>query len=115
MQPRTFPALKLEEAWHQFIPTAMTGSRLAPGMTAVELGRRLVAGTWQIVSIGHMKVDCHSTKRPGIAQSLMDSGQVEQAHSSGTVILSTNKTVALGWFCDIVDSRSLQRIAGALR
>lgn len=49
-------ALKLEEAWHLFIPRDEWGDRLKPGMLAVDLGAAPGGWTWQLVRRG-MRVE----------------------------------------------------------
>src|SRR5690606_30885122 len=72
--------LKLEEAWHHFIPREEWDSRLAPGMTAVDLGAAPGGWTWQLVN-RHMKVT--AVDNGPMARSLMDSGQVEHVQADG--------------------------------
>jgi len=53
--PREAPSrstLKLEEAWHHFIPRAEWDARLAAGMTAVDLGAAPGGWTWQLLRRG---------------------------------------------------------------
>ncbi len=90
--------LKLEEAWHHFIPAAEWDERLAPGMRAVDLGAAPGGWTWQLVrrSIFVEAVD----NGPMDAQ-LMESGLVEHMLSDGFVY-EPRKPV--DWLvCDIVD------------
>ncbi|MFZ5723225.1 MAG: 23S rRNA (cytidine(2498)-2'-O)-methyltransferase RlmM [Pseudomonadota bacterium] len=49
-------ALKLEEAWHLFIPRAEWGTRLVPGRTAVDLGAAPGGWTWLLARRG-MRVE----------------------------------------------------------
>lgn len=49
-------ALKLEEAWHLFIPREQWGERLKPGMLAVDLGAAPGGWTWQLTRRG-MRVE----------------------------------------------------------
>merc|ERR1711965_584228 len=75
--------LKLEEAWHHFIPRDDWDVRLKAGMTAVGLGAAPGGWTWQLVN------------------RLMDSGQVEHVQADG-YMYKPKRTV--DWMvCDIVD------------
>ncbi|MFZ5756666.1 MAG: 23S rRNA (cytidine(2498)-2'-O)-methyltransferase RlmM [Pseudomonadota bacterium] len=49
-------ALKLEEAWHLFIPRQEWATRLGPGRTAVDLGAAPGGWTWQMIRRG-MRVE----------------------------------------------------------
>lgn len=99
--PRDAPSrstLKLEEAWHHFIPRDEWDSRLAPGMTAVDLGAAPGGWTWQMVN-RHMKVI--AVDNGPMAKSLMDSGQVQHEEADGYVYKPTKP---VQWMvCDIVD------------
>jgi len=99
--PREAPSrstLKLEEAWHQFIPRAAWDLRLAPGMTAVDLGAAPGGWTWQLVS-RHMKVT--AVDNGPMAPSLMDSGLVEHVRADGFVFRPRRP---VDWMvCDIVE------------
>ncbi|WP_349616992.1 23S rRNA (cytidine(2498)-2'-O)-methyltransferase RlmM [Azotobacter salinestris] len=99
--PREAPSrstLKLEEAWHQFIPREAWDLRLAPGMTAVDLGAAPGGWTWQLVN-RHMKVI--AVDNGPMAQSLMDSGLVEHVRADGFVFRPRRP---VDWMvCDIVE------------
>lgn len=99
--PREAPSrstLKLEEAWHHFIPREEWDSRLAPGMTAVDLGAAPGGWTWQLVN-RHMKVT--AVDNGPMARSLMDSGQVEHVQADGYLFKPARP---VQWMvCDIVD------------
>lgn len=99
--PRDAPSrstLKLEEAWHHFIPRDDWDARLAPGMTAVDLGAAPGGWTWQLVN-RHIKVT--AVDNGPMARSLMDSGQVEHIEADG-YLFKPKKPV--NWMvCDIVD------------
>ncbi|GAB3483516.1 23S rRNA (cytidine(2498)-2'-O)-methyltransferase RlmM [Azotobacter salinestris] len=99
--PREAPSrstLKLEEAWHQFIPREAWDLRLAPGMTAVDLGAAPGGWTWQLVN-RHMKV--MAVDNGPMAQSLMDSGLVEHVRADGFVFRPRRP---VDWMvCDIVE------------
>ncbi|MFC0710668.1 23S rRNA (cytidine(2498)-2'-O)-methyltransferase RlmM [Azorhizophilus paspali] len=99
--PREAPSrstLKLEEAWHQFIPREAWDLRLAPGMSAVDLGAAPGGWTWQLVN-RHMKVI--AVDNGPMAQSLMDSGLVEHVRADGFVFRPRRP---VDWMvCDIVE------------
>ncbi|WP_240776059.1 23S rRNA (cytidine(2498)-2'-O)-methyltransferase RlmM [Nitrincola schmidtii] len=65
--------LKLEEAWHWFIPQAEWSERLGGGKTAVDLGAAPGGWTWQLVKQGMFVT---SVDNGPMAESLMDTGQV---------------------------------------
>src|SRR5690606_20760343 len=112
--PREAPSrstLKLEEAWHHFIPREQWDSRLAPGMTAVDLGAAPGGWTWQLVN-RHMKVT--AVDNGPMARSLMDSGQVEHVQADGYLFKPARP---VQWMvCDIVDkpARSSALLARSL-
>ncbi|TRX74363.1 23S rRNA (cytidine(2498)-2'-O)-methyltransferase RlmM [Pseudomonas mangiferae] len=99
--PREAPSrstLKLEEAWHQFVPREEWDTRLAPAMTAVDLGAAPGGWTWQLVN-RHMKVIAvdNGPMDPG----LMDSGLVEHQRADGFVFRPRRP---VDWMvCDIVE------------
>ncbi|MFC0665690.1 23S rRNA (cytidine(2498)-2'-O)-methyltransferase RlmM [Azotobacter chroococcum] len=99
--PREAPSrstLKLEEAWHQFIPREAWDLRLAPGMTAVDLGAAPGGWTWQLVN-RHMKVT--AVDNGPMAPSLMDSGLVGHVRADGFVFRPRRP---VDWMvCDIVE------------
>ncbi len=99
--PREAPSrstLKLEEAWHQFIPRQDWDLRLAPGMTAVDLGAAPGGWTWQLVN-RHIKVT--AVDNGPMAPSLMDSGLVEHIRADGFVFRPRKP---VDWMvCDIVE------------
>lgn len=99
--PREAPSrstLKLEEAWHQFIPREEWDLRLAPGMTAVDLGAAPGGWTWQLVN-RHMKVA--AVDNGPMARTLMDSGLVEHVRADGFVFRPRRP---VDWMvCDIVE------------
>ncbi|MCW2481519.1 23S rRNA (cytidine(2498)-2'-O)-methyltransferase RlmM [Candidatus Symbiopectobacterium sp. NZEC135] len=65
--------LKLEEAFHVFIPADEWDERLASGMFAVDLGACPGGWTYQLVKRSMM---VHAVDNGTMAQSLMDTGQV---------------------------------------
>ncbi|MEO4049272.1 23S rRNA (cytidine(2498)-2'-O)-methyltransferase RlmM [Pseudomonas sp. CAU 1711] len=99
--PREAPSrstLKLEEAWHHFIPRAEWDARLAAGMTAVDLGAAPGGWTWQLVnrSLKVIAVD-----NGPMAESLMYSGLVEHQRADGFTFRPRRP---VDWMvCDIVE------------
>lgn len=99
--PRQAPSrstLKLEEAWHQFIPRTDWNTRLAPGMSAVDLGAAPGGWTWQLVN-RHMRVT--AVDNGPMNAELMDSGLVEHLRADG---FSFRPKKPVHWMvCDIVE------------
>lgn len=99
--PREAPSrstLKLEEAWHFFIPRQEWDIRLAPSMTAIDLGAAPGGWTWQLVK-RHMYVT--AIDNGPMQPALMDSGQVKHIQADGFTY-KPNK--AVNWMvCDIVE------------
>ncbi|MBH2036234.1 MAG: 23S rRNA (cytidine(2498)-2'-O)-methyltransferase RlmM [Pseudomonadales bacterium] len=99
--PREAPSrstLKLEEAWHQFIPRDQWDERLAAGMTAVDLGAAPGGWTWQLVN-RHMQVI--AIDNGPMAESLMDTGLVEHLQADG---FTFKPRKPVDWMvCDIVE------------
>ncbi|MGV8844517.1 MAG: 23S rRNA (cytidine(2498)-2'-O)-methyltransferase RlmM [Pseudomonas sp.] len=99
--PREAPSrstLKLEEAWHHFIPRDQWETRLAPAMTAVDLGAAPGGWTWQLVR-RHMRVI--AVDNGAMDEALMDSGLVEHLKADG-FLFKPRKPV--DWMvCDIVE------------
>lgn len=102
--PRQAPSratLKLEEAWHQFIPKKDWDKRLAPSMRAVDLGAAPGGWTWQLVN-RHMFVD--AVDNGPMAEPLMESGQVTHRRVDG---FAYKPTKSVDWLvCDIADKPS---------
>ncbi|MDO3385431.1 23S rRNA (cytidine(2498)-2'-O)-methyltransferase RlmM [Gilvimarinus sp. SDUM040013] len=100
-QPSQAPSratLKLEEAWHHFIPAHEWEERLAGGMRGVDLGAAPGGWTWQLVNRG-MFVD--AVDNGPMAESLMDTGQVTH-HAMDGFVFEPKKSVH--WLvCDIAD------------
>ncbi|MDQ2075239.1 23S rRNA (cytidine(2498)-2'-O)-methyltransferase RlmM [Marinimicrobium sp. ABcell2] len=100
-QPKGAPSratLKLEEAWHHFIPAQEWDFRLANGMHAVDLGAAPGGWTWQLVRRG-MFVD--AVDNGPMAKELMDSGLVTHQRVDG-FLYRPEKPVH--WLvCDIAD------------
>lgn len=72
--------LKLEEAFHVFIPHDEWEERLASGMKAVDLGACPGGWTYQLVKRSMM---VHAVDNGPMAQSLMDTGQVRHHRLDG--------------------------------
>ncbi|UYZ85476.1 23S rRNA (cytidine(2498)-2'-O)-methyltransferase RlmM [Entomomonas sp. E2T0] len=99
--PREAPSrstLKLEEAWHQFIPSKEWDSRLAPAMKAVDLGAAPGGWTWQLIK-RHMYVA--AIDNGPMQQQLMETGQVEHIRADG---FTYQPRKPVNWMvCDIVE------------
>lgn len=99
--PREAPSratLKLEEAWHQFVPRKQWDERLAPSMTAVDLGAAPGGWTWQLVN---KSMFVEAVDNGPMAESLMESGQVRH-HVMDGFLYQPAKPV--NWLvCDIAD------------
>src|SRR5690625_7660960 len=83
-QPKGAPSratLKLEEAWHYFIPADEWDQRLANGMHAVDLGAAPGGWTWQLVQRGMFVGAVDSGP---MAQELMGTGLV--THQGGAEV-----------------------------
>ena len=90
--------LKLEEAWHQFIPRDDWDERLAPAMTAVDLGAAPGGWTWQLVN-RHIRVI--AVDNGPMAESLMESGLVVHTQADG---FTFKPQKPVDWMvCDIVE------------
>ncbi|MBI2380893.1 MAG: 23S rRNA (cytidine(2498)-2'-O)-methyltransferase RlmM [Gammaproteobacteria bacterium] len=72
--------LKLEEAWHQFIPAADWDELLAGGMKAVDLGAAPGGWTWQLVK---RSMFVTAIDNGPMDKGLMDGGQVEHLRVDG--------------------------------
>jgi 23S rRNA (cytidine2498-2'-O)-methyltransferase len=99
--PKSAPSratLKLEEAWHHFIPAEKWDDLLAPGMQAVDLGAAPGGWTWQLVQ---RSIYVQAIDNGPMDAELMDSGLVTHIKSDG-FIFEPKKPV--DWLvCDIVD------------
>jgi 23S rRNA (cytidine2498-2'-O)-methyltransferase len=99
--PRRAPSrstLKLEEAWHHFIPREEWDKRLAPDMTSVDLGASPGGWTWQLVN-REMRVMAIDNGPMDV--DLMDSGLVEHYRADG---FSFRPRQTVDWMvCDIVE------------
>lgn len=99
--PREAPSrstLKLEEAWHHFIPREQWDRRLAPGMTAVDLGAAPGGWTWQLVN---REIRVTAVDNGPMAESLMYSGFVVHQRADGFTFRPRHP---VHWMvCDIVE------------
>ncbi|MDF3936207.1 23S rRNA (cytidine(2498)-2'-O)-methyltransferase RlmM [Pseudomonas citronellolis] len=99
--PREAPSrstLKLEEAWHHFIPRAEWDKRLAPNMLSVDLGAAPGGWTWQLVN-REMRVI--AVDNGPMAENLIYSGLVDHQRADG-YLFRPRQTV--DWMvCDIVE------------
>ncbi|MBY4677818.1 23S rRNA (cytidine(2498)-2'-O)-methyltransferase RlmM [Marinobacterium sp. CAU 1594] len=90
--------LKLEEAWHWFLPSAEWERRLAAGGTAVDLGAAPGGWTWQLVRRGMFVT---AVDNGPMNDDLMATGQVEHCREDG-YLYRPDKPV--DWMvCDMVD------------
>ncbi|STS84800.1 RNA 2'-O-ribose methyltransferase mtfA [Klebsiella pneumoniae] len=93
--------LKLEEAFHVFIPADEWDERLANGMYAVDLGACPGGWTYQLVK-RNMWVS--SVDNGPMAQSLMDTGQVTWLREDGFRYRPNRNNIS--WMvCDMVENR----------
>ena len=90
--------LKLEEAWHWFIPRDQWDERLAVAMHAVDLGAAPGGWTWQLVNRGML---VQAVDNGPMNAELMDSGQVAHLREDG--FLFRPKKPEDWMVCDIVD------------
>ncbi|MET1076440.1 MAG: 23S rRNA (cytidine(2498)-2'-O)-methyltransferase RlmM [Pseudomonas sp.] len=99
--PRAAPSrstLKLEEAWHHFIPREEWDERLAAGMTSVDLGAAPGGWTWQLVN---REMLVTAIDNGPMAESLMDTGLVEHLQADG---FTYKPRRPVDWMvCDIVE------------
>jgi 23S rRNA (cytidine2498-2'-O)-methyltransferase len=99
--PREAPSratLKLEEAWHHFIPAEEWDTRLASGMRSVDLGAAPGGWTWQLVQRG-MYVE--AVDNGPMDKALLETGQVLHILTDG--FLYEPKKPVQWLVCDIVD------------
>lgn len=91
--------LKLEEAFHVFIPHDEWDERLANGMHAVDLGACPGGWTYQLVK---RNMWVYSVDNGPMAQSLMDTGQVTWLREDGFKYRPTRSNIS--WMvCDMVE------------
>jgi len=99
--PRDAPSrstLKLEEAWHHFIPRDQWDERLHSDMTGVDLGAAPGGWTWQLVNRGMLVT---AIDNGPMAESLMDTGLVQHLMADGFIY--TPKQPVDWMVCDIVE------------
>ena len=99
--PREAPSrstLKLEEAWHQFIPREEWDTRLSEDMTGVDLGASPGGWTYQLVKRGMLVT---AIDNGPMAESLMDTGLVQHLMVDG--FTWTPKQPVDWMVCDIVE------------
>ncbi len=90
--------LKLEEAWHEFVPRDQWDTRLAEGMQAADLGAAPGGWTWQLVQRG---MQVYAIDNGPMDLGLMATGLVEHLREDGFVWAPPMR---LDWLvCDIVD------------
>ncbi|MCX8956860.1 23S rRNA (cytidine(2498)-2'-O)-methyltransferase RlmM [Erwinia psidii] len=91
--------LKLEEAFHVFIPADEWDERLGSGMYAVDLGACPGGWTWQLVKRSMM---VHAIDNGPMDPALMDSGQVFHHREDGFKYRPTRSNIY--WLvCDMVE------------
>lgn len=94
--------LKLEEAFHVFIPKEEWDTRLASGMWAVDLGACPGGWTYQLVK---RSMFVHAVDNGAMADSLMDTGQVKHHMEDGFKFEPARKNVT--WLvCDMIEKPS---------
>lgn len=90
--------LKLEEAWHEFVPRDQWEARIAEGMQAADLGAAPGGWTWQLV---HRGMHVYAIDNGPMDKGLMATGMVEHLREDGFV---WTPPMRLDWLvCDIVD------------
>lgn len=93
--------LKLEEAWHEFVPRDEWEERLGEGMQAADLGAAPGGWTWQLVQRG---MHVYAIDNGPMDRGLMATGMVEHLREDGFVWAPPGR---LDWLvCDIVDQPS---------
>ncbi|MBU2322767.1 MAG: 23S rRNA (cytidine(2498)-2'-O)-methyltransferase RlmM [Gammaproteobacteria bacterium] len=99
--PREAPSrstLKLEEAWHTFIPREQWDERLSSEMTGVDLGAAPGGWTYQLVKRGMLVT---AIDNGPMAESLMDTGLVQHLMVDG---FTWKPKQPVDWLvCDIVE------------
>jgi len=102
--PRAAPsrsALKLAEAIEEFIEEKDRAKRLAPGMTAVDLGASPGGWTWQLVQRGLMVT---AVDNGPMDEKLLETGQVKHRRDDG---FHFRPSEPADWMvCDMVESPS---------
>ena len=102
--PRGAPSrstLKLAEAIAEFLPETERAKRMAPGMTAVDLGASPGGWTWQLVQRGLMVT---AVDNGPMDPALLESGQVKHRRTDGFGFVPAEP---VDWMvCDVVESPS---------
>ncbi len=94
--------LKLEEAFHVFIPKDQWDQRLASGMWGVDLGACPGGWTYQLVK---RSMFVHSVDNGMMADSLMETGQVKHHQEDGFKFEPARKNIT--WLvCDMIEKPS---------
>jgi 23S rRNA (cytidine2498-2'-O)-methyltransferase len=93
--------LKLEEAWHWFVPKADWQDKIESGRTAVDLGAAPGGWTWQLVN---RNMFVTAVDNGPMSQELMDSGQVDHRREDAFTF-KPNKPVDM-LVCDVVEKPS---------
>lgn len=102
--------LKLEEAFHVFIPADEWDERLANGMWAVDLGACPGGWTYQLVK---RNMWVYSVDNGPMAQSLMDTGQVTWLREDGFKFRPTRSNIS-GWYAIWLKTGESSGIDGAV-
>ena len=90
--------LKLEEAWHEFIPRSEWETRLTQGMQAADLGAAPGGWTWQLIKRG---MHVYAIDNGPMQSDLLNTGLVEHLRADG---FAWEPPYRLDWLvCDIVD------------
>ena len=93
--------LKLAEAFMEFIPEREQATRLAPGMTAVDLGAAPGGWTWQLVQ---REMSVIAVDNGAMDPRLLETGQVKHRRTDG---FHFQPSEAYDWMvCDMVESPS---------
>ncbi len=99
--PKSAPSrstLKLEEAWHWFIPRSQWDERLAHGSTAVDLGAAPGGWTWQLV---RRSMFVTAVDNGPMSHDLMETGQVRHVQEDAYQFVPERPVQMM--VCDVVD------------
>lgn len=99
--PKTAPSrstLKLEEAWHWFIPRNDWDKRIPHGSTAVDLGAAPGGWTWQLVQ---RSLFVTAVDNGPMQEALMESGQVRHVQEDAYRFIPEQPVTMM--VCDVVD------------
>lgn len=99
--PKSAPSrstLKLEEAWHWFIPRDQWDERIAHGSTAVDLGAAPGGWTWQLVQ---RSMFVTAVDNGPMHDDLMESGQVNHVQEDAYKFVPEQPVQMM--VCDVVD------------